>query len=753
MILVEVFKQINEMFNFEKYNYEIRDILLKIREGNYSIDTEPFVNNILLMLDVEIENKSFIEKQSLLKTAITHIGLQQHPTFKELWVARYISELVSFDNLWNKFYLQARGTAVNMRDFEVINRAPEKFFNYGEPKLPQDVVLDAVKTAKRIESANKEDGSFVAMGYYNNDLIVNTPGAFTSEEAVAARNLLLSDSKYQKLLNYIKENPHLTISGEFIHPDFPIVINYKGRKEIVLHMIINKVDGTYLMYSEVQKIAESLGISSVPIEFYDFSCINYTSSKHYQGTDKEGWVCMIEQENGEKLMCKIKVDDYMELHDYISKIMKPKYVLQLILIDKLDDVIAKVQNPFIQSEVLELAISLKNQVIEIKKEIFSEVGNIINAMNFEQFTEYTKVMNDIYNHKTPFAINKVTKNDYKSIIDDVAKQIQHLSEPLEGRSFMRLINSLEVQKYKFSLNDKFEQLFKMRYQEKVKDIIVEFLKGNFTNVNYQKIQIAKEIFKDICKTNPDLIEKMKIYKKQKARWQIYLKSIPESLNNYAKKLEGYNFDIPSLLDKESITTVEETNDLQGKLYTLVMQDLITPKEYAEFAFTQEDLIIFNKQHLNILLNQLNKDYFVDELLVKANITLEKLISDSDLSKNQNQKKLITEVKKIIWNEPLDHNYDVAMEIYKSLDFQQDLIIGYLNNHKTFINALKKTNEVTQYFVREHMETVYQYHDKESFKQMLFNEIEKDKNHVIYDYLLKQLKNKNTEDEEDTEIAI
>ena len=91
-----------------------------------------------------------------------------------IYVLKY-SKRVFYDNLWNDYLEECRGTIVDA-DFNVVSRPFTKIYNYGvEDKAP---VLsdDTPVTAYR-----KVNGFMVAMTWYKDDILISTTGSTAND--------------------------------------------------------------------------------------------------------------------------------------------------------------------------------------------------------------------------------------------------------------------------------------------------------------------------------------------------------------------------------------------------------------------------------------------------------------------------------------------------------------------------------------------------------------------------------------------
>ena len=106
------------------------------------------------------------------------------PAGDGIYVLKY-SRRVFYDNLWNDFLEECRGTIVDA-DFNVVSRPFTKIYNYGvETKAP--VLADnTLVTAYR-----KVNGFMVAMTWYNNDILVSTTGSTQNDYVDYAKEMML----------------------------------------------------------------------------------------------------------------------------------------------------------------------------------------------------------------------------------------------------------------------------------------------------------------------------------------------------------------------------------------------------------------------------------------------------------------------------------------------------------------------------------------------------------------------------------
>lgn len=130
-----------------------------------------------------------------------------------LFVLKYRRN-VFYDNLWNDYLEECRGTIVD-KDFNVVSRPFTKIYNYGvearSPKLADDV---------RVAAFRKVNGFMCAVTWYNGDILVSTTGSTDSPYVTMARELLDLD-KARKVCSEYKS---YTFMFECVHRDDPHIV-------------------------------------------------------------------------------------------------------------------------------------------------------------------------------------------------------------------------------------------------------------------------------------------------------------------------------------------------------------------------------------------------------------------------------------------------------------------------------------------------------------------------------------------------
>ena len=140
------------------------------------------------------------------------IGMNE-TSYPGLYVLKY-KKRVFYDNLWNQFTEECRGTIVD-KDFNVISRPFTKIYNYGieskAPKLKEDTIVTAYR---------KINGFMVAVTLYQDDILVSTTGSTNSPYVAMAKEIIQAE----RYLKVCKEYPGFTFMFECVHENDPHII-------------------------------------------------------------------------------------------------------------------------------------------------------------------------------------------------------------------------------------------------------------------------------------------------------------------------------------------------------------------------------------------------------------------------------------------------------------------------------------------------------------------------------------------------
>jgi hypothetical protein len=134
-----------------------------------------------------------------------------------IFVLKY-KKAVFFDNLWNDFLEECRGTIVDS-EFNIVSRPFTKIYNYGiESKAP--VLSDDVK----VTAYRKVNGFMVAMTWYNNDVLVSTTGSTANDYVEYAKEMMQKHMPWTDWQMELKSAEGMTLMFECVHPSDPHIV-------------------------------------------------------------------------------------------------------------------------------------------------------------------------------------------------------------------------------------------------------------------------------------------------------------------------------------------------------------------------------------------------------------------------------------------------------------------------------------------------------------------------------------------------
>ncbi|MGW9397292.1 T4 RnlA family RNA ligase [Streptomyces sp. NPDC055642] len=153
-----------------------------------------------------------------------HITRRQHPTLP-LSIYTY-TRTAQYSRAWTAATIHCRGLIADDKTGEIIAWPFAKFFNVGEhdhgfdyaPPLPAD---------EPFEVYDKVDGSLGIVFHYDGRWHVASKGSFASEQARWAQQWI--DEGDTALLT-----PGVTYLAEIVYPENRIVVDYGGRRDLVL---------------------------------------------------------------------------------------------------------------------------------------------------------------------------------------------------------------------------------------------------------------------------------------------------------------------------------------------------------------------------------------------------------------------------------------------------------------------------------------------------------------------------------------
>lgn len=288
--------------------------------------------------------------------SLGYISKRKHPEYP-IYILNYTPK-TQWEFFWTKETVACRGLIID-QDYNILAIPWKKFFSleqYEDPRVKDkfeelfDIAYDNAFD-NPVQVTNKIDGSLIIGFWYipENKFILASRGSFESDQSVWARNI------YQQKYSEIPIHYHNTYVFEVIYPENRIVVDYKGRTDIILLGVIDNATG------KDKNLLDFVEDDWQVVEEARFASA-YTPIKDIKSTipdGSEGYV--IKYANG--LRMKVKSDEYIRLHRLMTN-MTPKIVLQYVKCGNLGDLANILPDEFYQT-VLAIAAPFNQRYEEI----------------------------------------------------------------------------------------------------------------------------------------------------------------------------------------------------------------------------------------------------------------------------------------------------------------------------------------------------------------------------------------------------
>lgn len=162
-------------------------------------------------------------KDELKKYVETSGLVNMKPAGEGIYVLKY-KKKVFYDNLWNDYIAECRGTIVDS-DFNLVAYPFTKIYNYGIEKEAPKLAKDTKVTAFR-----KVNGFMVACTWYNGDVLVSTTGSTDSPFVDMAKEMMVTHMPWADWqMAFANDDMRgLTVMFECVHPGDPHIIPEKS---------------------------------------------------------------------------------------------------------------------------------------------------------------------------------------------------------------------------------------------------------------------------------------------------------------------------------------------------------------------------------------------------------------------------------------------------------------------------------------------------------------------------------------------
>ncbi len=227
------------------------------------------------------------------------ITMRKHPVL-DLEICNYTPK-VQYDILWDDYTRMCRGLVLDSEHM-ILSKPFSKFFNLNE--VPETTISNLPAEVPLI--TEKLDGVLGILYPEKQKPAIASRGSFESEFAIWATDWI---QKKGFSLDDFKRG--YTYCFEIVYPGSKIVVDYKGRSELVLLAVLSNENKHELNHVEE---AQRLNISYA--QEFRFDTIDQAEKylSELQGIDQEGFVCRYS--NGLRL--KLKSEDYRRLHKILT---------------------------------------------------------------------------------------------------------------------------------------------------------------------------------------------------------------------------------------------------------------------------------------------------------------------------------------------------------------------------------------------------------------------------------------------------
>lgn len=261
------------------------------------------------------------------------------------------------DAKWNTNNLYYR-SLITDKDGNVLSSGWPKFFNVGEKS---DLYPDP-NTFKDWIIQDKLDGSLLIADYVNNTFNMRTRGTASYVKQENARDFEVLPEKYPKVVEYLKNNNHLSLLFEIVTPNNVIVIRPKDVEFFFLGAV-DKNTLKVLPSYELVEIWRSIGCVPMPQTYRmdnlkDVICV-VNHVKEWKG--KEGVVLCY---NNNQNRVKIKSDWYCFIHRVKSQLNSEENLIEYFIdsgMPSKDKFYNKIETEF----DFEIAKQLEEQITKI----------------------------------------------------------------------------------------------------------------------------------------------------------------------------------------------------------------------------------------------------------------------------------------------------------------------------------------------------------------------------------------------------
>ncbi len=232
------------------------------------------------------------------------INIQRHPDYP-LLISNYTQQC-QYSAAWDDYTLICRGLITDL-DGELVARPFPKFFNFHEhanPKLP------SIDWRQGFTATEKMDGSLGILFPAGGRLHMATRGNFSSKQAKEGM-AIFRDKGYDRFAY----DPEWTYLFEIIYPENRIILDYGGRRDLILLDVIHNDGQHSLSYDALTGIAGDIGcpvVRRIPLD--SASEPAFLEFIRNPAPNSEGIVVRFD----DGMRVKVKYEEYIRLHKLLT---------------------------------------------------------------------------------------------------------------------------------------------------------------------------------------------------------------------------------------------------------------------------------------------------------------------------------------------------------------------------------------------------------------------------------------------------
>jgi len=319
-----------------------------------------------------------------------YITKRKHPT-KSLWILNYSSS-TQYERNWTEETLSCRGLVVDKHN-NIVARPFKKFFNYDEwVQMGNNIPNEPFEVYEKL------DGSLGVGFWYEGQFIIATRGSFESEQAIEANKIW--NEKYKDTAS---TTSLLTYLFEIIYPENRIVVDYKGKRDLVLLTVIETETGEELK-------SPHLSFPS-PIKY---DGLDYDTISKLDWENHEGFVLKFQS----GLRLKIKHENYKRLHKILTGLNELAIWEMLKDGKSVDSLINDIPDEFYKW-VKEVADNLEiefNIIEDYAERHFSGLDLYLHHQNKTSRKDYAEEITKYFHPYPSIMFNLLDNKDYNQTI-------------------------------------------------------------------------------------------------------------------------------------------------------------------------------------------------------------------------------------------------------------------------------------------------------------------------------------------------